>query len=111
MVGADTQARKADGDIDGVVEIKQFERNERLGMVGGYHSVIQSLRGIAVHAVRYAGAGKSGIAALLAKLVYSRDNKGGFLIAEGAVFTVMRIKAGNGYAGSLCACFLLSAAL
>ena len=96
MVGAGAVAGEAECDVDSVVEVKQLEGDEGLVVIGGQDGVEMAEGGIAVDAIRHAGAGEAGPGEGGAELLHSGGDDARLLISKGAVFTVVGVEPGHG---------------
>lgn len=86
MIRAQPGAGKAQGDVDGGMEVHQLQRNQPLVMVRGQHGVIVPFHGIPVHAVRDGRPVKCSIRMDRPQPFHGRGNDVPVLIAESAVF-------------------------
>lgn len=95
MVRAGARFRQAEGDVHGVVEIEEFERDESLVVIHGDDGVEVTAGGVAEHGIGHGGAGEDRIGRGV-QTFDGRLDEARFLIAEGSVFAGVGIEAGNG---------------
>lgn len=93
MVGRGADEGQAERDIDGIVEAERLGRNQRLIVIHAHRHVILLAGGIVEHGV--GGQGAEGIDPVLPQPHGRRVNDITILSAECAIFTRMRVEAGN----------------
>lgn len=99
MVRAGAGFRQAEGDVHGVVEVQQLERDEPLVMVHCNDGVEVAAGGVAENRVGHGGAGEGGGPGIIEARDGGLDDAG-FLVAEGSVFPGVGVEAGDGDAGA-----------
>ena len=98
MIGAGSGFGEAEGDVDGAVEIEEFEGDEALVMIHGEDGVEISEGGFAENGVRDGGTGEAGD--LLAVEGFDGGSDDAlFLVAEGPVLAGVGVEAGDGDVG------------
>lgn len=86
---------QAEGDVYGVVEIEQFERDEPLIVIHGDHCVELAACGIAEDGIGHAGAGEDGGSGFIEALDGGGDDAD-FFVAKGTVFPGVGVESGDG---------------
>ena len=99
MVRAGAGFWQAEGDVHGVVEIEQFERDEPLIVIHGDDGIEVAAGGIAEDGVGHGGAGEDGGSGFVQTVDGGLDDAD-FLVAEGSVFTGVGVESCNSDAGA-----------